>query len=172
MDAPRELFIAMPSGMADFYRQHQDVWRAVAPVLAVPRVRFIYRMQGQRLARVRSTAFQRGIVTPVREGMMCVDLVAKRRASSDGAIYSVEDSTLEEWLTTLLSRHGFAIERLDQAIEEKVVGFKPQTLQKLWLPIRRVRFRLRITDRLRAEMAWVNGVGHGKRFGFGMLTPA
>lgn len=171
----REILIALPSPPADLYLLHQQVWeharRAVAPG---QRPSFLYRVDDG-LVRVRSTDFARGRTQALSDGPCSLDLAAVIQEARGGE-RAVDPGDLLVWTKAKLKRSGLRPERL------RIVSYGLQRGNKIdratgyhhriTLPVVRVSFDLEVEDEALANVAWIEGIGRGRRFGLGMLCRA
>lgn len=170
----REILVALPGDTDDIYCRHQQVWSAMSDV-AQRGQDFLYAMVSSRLARVRSAKLDRGTVSEARAGAMALTVVAGRRLDNSDRLTPLTEAEIAAWLSSLLPGHGLAVgnlvvERVGTAHGIKVDRSVAEPRQmRIWLPFAHVRFDAAITNPALAALAWRDGVGRGRRFGFGML---
>lgn len=169
----REIHLALPDPALDMYRLHQLVWEAVKQKTP-PRVRprFLYARVSPRLAVIRSTYFDRGRATRWSEGKLRATLVTSKTGLHDRRMYGLTgEDALHKVRASMLS-HG--IEVLDAQIERQyeLVGMKSKESRWIVLPVSDVVLTARALNSAKADLAWVNGIGRGKRFGCGMIRHA
>lgn len=168
MPAVREVTVALPAHGEDIYRRHQLVW-TVMHGRAGSGGDFVFAMLSPRIALLRSSRFDRGVLTVPREGRLAVSLVAvSRMQDGDRAI---TDAMAPAFVTDLMGQHGIVVDLVSISPPREAVGIKQRqgTRHRIALPIRDVLMDARIADPLLAEIAWRSGIGRGKRFGYGML---
>lgn len=169
----REIMIAIPGLPSDLYQMHQCVWEHAAHA-AKPgkKPRFLYRVENG-MVQVRGPDFRTGMVrefNPVRP--VRLDIVAVKRSRVDGQI-PVEASQLNDWMVGTLEKVGLKVRRLH--IESYVIhrGIKrdrnTNRSHLIELPVARLQLKLDVQDQTLAIAAWSDGIGRGRRFGFGML---
>ncbi|HIH2744903.1 TPA: type I-E CRISPR-associated protein Cas6/Cse3/CasE [Burkholderia lata] len=74
---------------------------------------------------------------------------------------------LDDWVNAQLQKHGYAPQALQVSNVSMVSGMKQG--MRIQLQSVRATGMLHVTDTLLAQAAFTNGIGRGKRFGFGML---
>lgn len=171
----REIRIALPEHADDIYRRHQLVWRAVHGHVGSGRD-FLFTAIGSHQALVRSEALPRGAASELREGLLMAALVTSVRTNGTGDGDMLPEAMLGEWLTQLVSENGFRLNRYTVLTEGTVRGRKidPSTGRTLAirLPVREIQLDVTIQHTAKANLAWKNGLGRAKRFGYGMLRHA
>ena len=164
------MLIALPDSGGDLYKQHQLVWSAMHPYTRQGKD-FVFGMVSPRLAKVRSTRLPRGAITIPRDGKMEVTLVTSRRNGS--LMTALDEAETKLMAKALLFENGFEVDSVEVAWQQSVAGIKIDREtgynRKIVLPVSHLSLGVRITHRARANLAWRNGIGRGKRFGFGML---
>lgn len=166
----REILVALPGATGDIYRQHQMVWDVIQ--YDVQRGRdFIYAMTSPHLARVRSPHLARGTVSAMRDGPMIIDLVtAKRNGQRMSALASDEAIATA---ITLLKEGGIRAQQVEILEQANATGTKHDRhtgrAMTIALPVSRISFHATTMHQAKANLAWINGIGRAKRFGYGML---
>lgn len=173
MGALREALVALPLTHGDIYRRHQLVWRAMHGLVRDGRS-FIFASVSDHMVAVRSEQLERGEPSSLTDGWLRVQVVAARR---DGQrMMAIESRQMEGWATALLIPHGLSVRRVEVLGDLVASGCKrdPATGKDLTirLPVKDMLLDVAIDHRAKANLAWANGVGRGKRFGFGMLRRA
>ena len=171
----REILIALPGTPADLYLLHQQVWqhakRAAAPD---QRPTFLYRVDDG-VVRVRSPHFARGRAQGLSEGPCSLDLAAVIQEAGGGQ-RAVAPDKLPAWAEAKLRRSGLRpgrvrVERYGVQHGKKIDRATGQH-HRITLPVARVSFDLEVGDEALANLAWLEGIGRGRRFGLGMLCKA
>lgn len=167
----QELLLAAPQGSADdIYLSHQAVWQATSHQRAVAsRPALVYRVDDG-MIRVRvSDCAMRG-TKPVKADLAGGDVLALkvRLALWLQVPYRTEQAHIEQRIHALLEQAGLHL--LDFAYRTGIAcGRKVKQSSFIELPVASIEGRVRVMQPEKAIAAWVNGIGKGKRFGFGML---
>lgn len=177
MSAPelREMLVALPGAVGtDIYRRHQWVWRAMH-AHAQHGSAFVFGAVSERLLCVRSDRLPRGAPSALTDGRHRLAVVAARRGGQ--RMKPVEASAAGDWVTALLWQHGMRVDGLQVLAQWTARGEKPGPSgggsgMLIALPIVEVTMNVQIVQRVKAMAAWSQGIGRGKRFGFGMLQRA
>jgi hypothetical protein len=165
-----QITIGVPGSRDDIYLRHQQVWQAMHGIarrqcggdfLFAQVAPQLFAVRSQRLRGVTEIAVMPG---QGERQQLRVSLAAMRGKNHDEPVPVRE---LAHWCAAKLEHNGVEVEEL------AVDGVKLHTGDKHLMRIRvlaaNVRARVRIADFERASHAFVNGVGRGKRLGFGML---
>lgn len=170
----RELLLAVPGDTTDIYARHQQVWAAIAPNVRSGQ-EFLYRQESPRLIRVRSNALPNGKPVMLRDGWMRLDAVVSDRYDRNKERDVPEDQAVA-WISKLVQNAGFDIRSIELERYLIVTGRKPS---KEGVPGHRIRYStatfrmdLAVNNPFEAQQAWRQGIGRGRRFGFGMLVHA
>ena len=169
----RETLVALPSTHGDIYRRHQLVWRAMHGLVHTGQS-FIFTSVSDHMVAVRSERLERGELSALSEGLMRVQLVAARR---DGQrMRPIANAHMDDWVADLMALHGLRVHRVTVLADFMAAGSKRDAASgktlAIQLPVKNVLIETTIEHRAKAALAWANGVGRGKRFGFGMLQRA
>lgn len=163
-----ELLIAVPSDQKDLYVLHQKVWDQVSRSQAVQhRPTILYRRDhGMVRVRVTDCAMRGGLPSKVAfKQDECRSLSVRMALSRTGRTMR-PDQALER-ARDLLERNGMKLVDCD------IDCWTDRGIKKgmcIDLGIADVRGKVRIEQPELAASAWRNGIGRGKRFGFGMLV--
>lgn len=171
----REIRLALPGDTEDLYVRHQQVWAALRTQVQEGRD-FLYRLVTPRVALVRSAALLQGpVVDELPPGRIELDLVASDRVDRNKE-RPVSKEEIVPWVMRLLMQHG--LEARDVAVLRHGVatGLKPQRSEqpahRIRYGVARIQAAVTISDQRLARAAWREGIGRGRRFGFGMLAAA
>lgn len=167
----REILIALPDSIPDLYGMHQQIWshveRAVRPGF---RPNFLYRVE-KGVAKVRSRDFQRGCIRSFKPGRCSLDLVAVTRSLSGEC--PVAHADLVDWASQKIAGCGFIVN--DLVIDEYNFQYGRKVLSSnrgshnIALPVAKLSLQLDVADKNLAHQSWIDGLGRGRRFGFGMI---
>lgn len=167
-----EIALAIPRSITDIYTLHQVVWTHVAESLAVQKnPDFLYRREGGLVrARISQCAVRigRGSPVAVRFELGSVHSWVVQVALWRSVSQAVQKNTRER-VIDLLSRAG--VEVLDVECSESV-GEGVKRNHRIVLPLAIVKAKVRIIDADLAHQSWIEGIGRGRRFGFGMIDAA
>lgn len=170
-----DLLLPLPT---DIYLIHQMVWSRIKDLVrndsAVPS--FLYRIKDAITVTVRGDfKFGRFVTTNLLEGK-------KVEISADIVLYHDEflfkTSTTQEHhqrLCALLAKHGFQTDSVEfTARIERGVKLNKNTgkTHDIRLPVFSVRCVAQVSNRLEALKTMREGIGRGRRFGFGLLDVA
>jgi hypothetical protein len=167
-----EMILAVPTSMQDIYRLHQNVWMHVERALAVRhRPTILYRQdRGMVRVRVSDAAVMQGCGTPERaffEADQRMDW--KIRLGLWRREQQATDNHIETRVFNMLERSGVEVLTLRA---HKSVSSGRKGSHVIQLPIADVQAQIRVIDPTMAAKAWLNGIGRGRRFGFGMIMAA
>lgn len=169
-DSAREILVGLPEHGNDIYRRHQLVWQAVRDKVSHGH-QYIWACQGERLATIRSLHFAGGSPSPVLDGPLQLDLVAAARQGQ--RLKSIDRRRLPEFVEQLLERHGFQAQTIAVKATGLALGSKLDRLSlrrlDITLPVAYLELCVAVRRNGLAALAWQQGMGRGKRFGFGML---
>jgi len=162
-----EITLAAPPSMRDMYQLHQAVWSHVDRSQAVRHRPVILYRQDQGMVRVRVSD--------------CA--IMHGRGQPDRA--SFEEGQTMNWDVRLALWRGLAqardikariLEILERAgVEVVSMRFRKGVSEGrkrhhvIRLPVADVAAHVRIVEPIKARDAWLNGLGRGRRFGFGMI---
>lgn len=166
----REVMVALPDTGGDIYRQHQHVWKAMHGDFRHGR-EFVYSMLSPHLALVRSTRLSRGVTSVLPEHSMKATLVTA--AQTPAGLRRLDRDEARGMVASLLHRHGIMAARIEISSQRMATGCKVDRVtgrrHVIAVPISDVIFDARVHQPALAQLAWRDGIGRGKRFGFGML---
>lgn len=171
MLSTNEILVGVPGIGEDLYKRHQQVWMAMhdyvkrgegAPFLFAQTAERLYRVRSHRLPQ----RLSRRVVLPVSDERyrFQVDLAAM---NGGGKKQPVPLPDLDDWVNAQFEKHGYAPLALQVSNVSMVSGAKAG--MRIQLQSVRATGILRVTDTLLAQDAFTQGIGRGKRFGFGML---
>lgn len=168
-----ERVLAVPQSQCsdDLYRQHQIVWRLLAPDLR-PGDSFVYhwgsRPRGALItARVPRPARGAARVAMPASGVLSVKLVAGSREADSGAYRALTDGECAPWFEERMARAGLEVSSLRTTAPTWLSGLKNG--MRIRIPVRTFTADYLVTDDGAARAACMTGVGRGKRFGCGLL---
>lgn len=167
----QELLLAAPHGCAeDLYLAHQAVWHATSHQRSVAkRPTLVYRVDGG-LIRVRvSDCAMRG-TRPVKAELAIGDVLPLRlRLALWLQVPNRTDrARIDQRIRDLMTQAG--LELLSHGYSLAVAsGYKAKQSSYIELPVVSLDAKVRIMQPDKVAEAWINGIGKGKRFGFGML---
>ena len=180
----REVSLIIPDDVCDIYEIHQIVWSHVGQVLAKenggvrPRaqddggVRFLYR-RDENLIRVRAELFKNaGQVVDMPSDKSTRTLRIQIAPFRDAfSLRSKTNSEVQDYIKSLLVKAGFEVKDMRTNYLGLASGKKNKpsggTLN-IDLPVFGVVANVSIQDAKATHRAWIDGIGRGKRFGFGM----
>lgn len=178
MSPVREIVIVTPALGEDLYAVHQQVWEGVSPWLSsAQRQRFVFAPESPQASRrndgiwrVRSQhlpAHGTSLAGLPPSGRMHVTLAATR--TEQHREVEIKEADQQAWAAALLARNGFIVSACTVTARWVAEGNKRSTAQRIRIPAVRVALDYNIGSPALACAAFVQGVGRGKRFGFGML---
>jgi len=175
--SPREFELAVPDCVTDLYALHQMVWMQVDKIhrrekgrpARTEEVKFLYRRESGRLI-VRSNALRQighdahlpFFDRAPRDLLICV---APFRDKFSARFHDVNDTIYRLFSNTGLSLLEHEILNQGVSTGQKMIGGLPHTID---LPFFEVKARVQPSNMPLAESFWRNGIGRGRRFGFGM----
>lgn len=174
---PREFMLAVPRSVVDMYALHQMVWKHVDAIHrrenqgAAPAkdVTFLYRRQGARVT-VRSCGFRiSGMQNPLPLYSDAPrDLLIRLAPFMDkftSHLHDPNDVIRRLFAKTGLTLLSHEIQDAGLATGHKMIDGRHNAIE---LPYFDVRASVKPCDMEVAQSFWNNGLGRGKRFGFGM----
>lgn len=167
------MHVVVPGGSSDLYLRHQRIWEAVSAHARTGKD-FLFWQSTPGLFIVRGKRLPDRFSRPARllnSGHFELDMIAVRRQGSVELPVSADD--LADWFQVRADDSGFTFS-LDTA---QPLGFDTGTkfdhetgkAHRIKLPVARFTGHFEIADRLKAETAFAEGLGRGRRFGYGML---
>lgn len=164
-----QMMVGVPLDSDDVYLRHQQVWQAMhATARAGCGQDFVFAEVAPRLFEVRSPRLRTGEfarlpavgqVRPLRVSLVAMWGSAHDRPVAAGALTS--------WCGDRLRQHGLGLSALAIERVRECRGLKRGV--PIRLQVVDVHAQACVVDAALAARAFVNGVGRGKRFGFGML---
>lgn len=174
----REITVVTPDSGTDIYAVHQQVWKGVSPWISSQAGQsFLFAPESlaperrhEGLWRVRSAHLPAQGTTATRltrTGVLQVVLAATQ--IRHGLEQPVPEADQLDWASAVLQRHG--LQTRDCRVIERWVasGIKRSARHRIRVPAVQLLARFSVHDARLAECAFMNGVGRGRRFGFGML---
>jgi hypothetical protein len=164
-----ELTLAIPAAMRhDIYYLHQAVWRHVKSSQRLQRTPTILFRHDDGVLRVRVTDSPVVRSMPVRS-----TFVAGRPMALDVRLalwrnVHPSNGCPKDRARDIIENHGLQLH--DMTIDcSTACGYKAKTNADIELPVARVKARVTVADPNAVADAWSNGIGRGRRFGFGMM---
>jgi hypothetical protein len=169
-----ELILAVPSDITDIYELHQTVWSQVQRYQLVDhRPRLLYRRDGGMIrVRVMDCAMKTGCgvsaSTSFSEGQL-VEWKVSIALWRDTVSLQLKEGAVPDRIVDLLTRAGVDIEAMEYSVRLAHGEKKGMSID---LPVADVRVFAKLVSPLDAKLAWEEGIGRGRRFGFGMIAAA
>lgn len=176
--AQRTITLIVPSQMTDIYALHQAVWDHVDKIhqrenagrVPGPDTQFLYRRDGARVT-VRGNCFKTaGIPTPIpplqastpKSFKLCIAPFRNLRQQD------MNYRSVNEAIQRAFENAGLVL--IDHQCEQMGIatGVKVKAGQFIELPYFNITGNVACPDRDHWDNFWTNGIGRGRRFGFGM----